>query len=89
MLTLASFKLNVFSLLFFTQKLYLNIILGKPIKNKRPMGLNALTWIQWSIILNFDSKKRVTQILSDLLTEHISDKACHEDSKYLISFILI
>ena len=33
--------------------------------------------------------KRVTRILPDLQTEQNSDKACHEDAKYRISFYLI
>ena len=38
-------------------------------------------------ILNFDPK-RVTRILFDLQTENTSDKACYEDAKYPIGFIL-
>ena len=35
------------------------------------------------IILNFDPK-RVTQILFELQSKHISDKACYENDKYPI-----
>ena len=38
-------------------------------------------------ILNFDPKT-CNPVLPDLQTEHISDKACHEDAKYPISFTL-
>ena len=38
-------------------------------------------------IPNFDPKTH-NRILPDLQTEHISDKAGHEDAKYPISFIL-
>ena len=41
----------------------------------------------YMLVLNFDPK-RVTRILFDLQTEHNSDKACYEDAKYPIGFIV-
>ena len=41
----------------------------------------------YKIILNFDPKMH-NMNLPDLQTEHIYDKACHEDAQYQISFLL-
>ena len=38
-------------------------------------------------ILNFDDKMRNPDI-ADLRNEYISNRACHDDAKYQISFIL-